>query len=493
VTTTDLKHPTSRSPIVRIGPLAVLLGFLVVVTAVFLRPIGDSDAWWHLRLGAELSQTWNLTDPPGWTRFATQSWVPTQWLPEVVASRMEAVLGLPALVWLMSATVIVLVVTLYVVCRREGGPLSAALATVLGLGGMSATLTPRPQLVSFILLVVVTGVWLQTARDLKPRWWLVGVSWVWACSHGMWFSGVLVGAVVTSGLMLDGRVRGRLALRLWAVPILSVVAAALTPVGPRLLLAPFAIGGVTGFITEWQAPSFRELAPALTAAMLVATLFVAGRRGRPFPWTRIGLLLLAAVWMLLSVRTVTLGAAIAAPLLSSSLDTLVSKQDGTVQDRAPDSRDDAAPHGVSRAEVLAIGATAVLCLLVAAVAAALVPALRAPANVPTALDSALDRLPAHTVVWNDFSLGGWLEWRHPALQPVVDGRAEAFGAEHLDLYGRVSSTRPGWTDTFDRLDIRVALVSTDSPLAAKLSVRPGWRIVGTDDGYVLLTDLTSLG
>ena len=52
---------------------------------------------------------------------------------------------------------------------------------------------PRPQLVSIALAAVVTAAWLCSARDLRARWWLVPVTWVWACSHGLWFVGPLVG------------------------------------------------------------------------------------------------------------------------------------------------------------------------------------------------------------------------------------------------------------------------------------------------------------
>ena len=62
------------------------------------------------------------------------------------------------------------------------------------------------------------------ARRGRTPWWLVGLSWVWACCHGLWFLGPLVGLVVVVGLALDrARPRAEL-LRLLAVPLLSVVA-----------------------------------------------------------------------------------------------------------------------------------------------------------------------------------------------------------------------------------------------------------------------------
>ena len=475
MTTTENSTQQPSSALLRRAPLVVFALFLLTVAVVFIRPIGDSDTWWHLRLGQELAQTWALADPPAWTRFATQPWVATQWLPEVVAARWTTWFGLAGLVWLVCATVLVLAVALYAVCRREAGRLPATLATILGFGGMAATLTPRPQLVSFVLLVVTLGAWLQTARDLRPRWWLLPVSWVWACCHGLWFSGAVVGAVVVAGLLLDGRARGRTALTLLAVPVLSVVAAAVTPVGPRLLLAPFAVGGISEFVTEWQRPSFFDLGPALTAAMIAAVVAMGARSPRRTSWVSIGLVVLAAAWTLLSVRTVALGAAIIAPLLAGALEQLLPR------------RQSGSPR-IPRGEKVTVAAAAAGGLLVAGVLAALLPAVRTPANVPTGLDSALDALPAHTVIWNDYNLGGWIDYRHRDLEVVADGRAEAFGAAQLEEYGRVVRTEPGWEEILRESGAHVAVVGTDTPLASALQERLGWGPIGQADGYVFLSD-----
>ncbi len=475
--TTGETEPPRRPVLLRVVPLLVMPAFTVLSALLFLRPIGDPDTWWHLRLGQELGQTWNLSDPPAWTRFATSSWVPTQWLPEVVTAWWEGHTGLPGVVWLLCVTVVVIVATTYVVCRREAMPLPAALVTVLAVGAMSPTLTPRPQVVSFVLLLLTVGLWLQTARDLRPRWWLVPLTWLWACCHGLWFSGVAVGAIVALGLWLDRRVDRRRALRLLAVPVLSVFAAGLTPVGPRLLAAPFAVGNISGYITEWQTPSFRDLGPALTAVMVVAVAVVYARSRSRTPWVLIGLVGLAAFWTLLSVRTVTLGAIIVAPLLAGVLSAMLPAQP---RERA----------GGMRTEAVLLATGVVLSMVVAGLLASLLPGLGSPAAVPLGLDGSLDRLPAGTVVVNDYALGGWIDWRHRDLQVVVDGRAEAFGADHLAAYGTVLSASAGWDQTLRSWDAHVAVLAADSALADALQRTAGWRIAASDGAYLLLSDGT---
>jgi hypothetical protein len=448
-------------------PLVLVLGLMGMAARRAFRPIGDPDTWWHLRLGADIWHHWDIVDPAPWTRFVSEPWVATQWLPEVVASRFEAAFGLPGVVWLWCAGLVVLTTVLYLVCRGEADILAATVATFVAFLGMSTTLTPRPQLVSFILLLVVAGAWLRTARDLRPRWWLIPVSWLWACSHGMWFSGIAVGAAVIMGLALDRRVRGAAALRLVAIPVASLLVAALTPAGPRLLLSPFTVGAITQFISEWAPPSIHDLSPAATAVM-IAAVAIAWARGREVAWTQIALLLLATCWVLLSARTVTLAAAIAAPLLAGALQSLLP---GTTQE-------------VGRRERAALLAGVLACL--ATVALLLPGSTGTPANVPNALNASLDRLPPHTVVFNNSTLGGWLLWRHPRLEPVIDGRAEAFPKSHFKSYIRTSQVRPGWEKFLQTTSSKFALVETDSPLAAALEERLHWRSLGTDVGYVLL-------
>jgi hypothetical protein len=431
------------------------------------RPIDDPDTWWHLRLGDDIWHTWNFTDPAPWTRFATQDWVTTQWLPEVVASRVEHHFGLPGVVWLFCAGLLLMTAVLYLVCRREAKALAAAVTTLVAFQGMSATLTPRPQLVSFILLLIVTSAWLRTAQDLRPRWWLIPVSWLWACSHGMWFSGVVVGAVVVVGLILDRRIRGAVALKMLAVPVASLLVAAVTPAGPKLLLSPFAVGGITKYVTEWAPPSIHDLSPAVTAVM-IGVVALTWLKGREIAWTNIGLLLVATCWALLSARTVTLGAAMTAPLMAAALQSLLPSP---------------APR-MSLREVAALGCSGVACLV--AVTLLLPGSMGTPANVPNALNASLDRLPPQTVIFNAYELGGWLLWRHPTLEPVIDGRAEAFPKAHFETYVETSNVVTGWEGFLETTNSAHALVKEHSALATALDERLHWRSLGRADGYVLL-------
>jgi hypothetical protein len=466
-------HAGRRSPataftwLVSAASLALVLTLFGLALRVTLRPLADPDLWWHLRMGAELRKSWDFTQTQSWTPFATASWIRTQWLPEVAQSSLYARFGLPGVAWLYGATLLAIVGLLYLVCRRRASPAVAAIVTGISLVGMSGTLAPRPQLVSFALILVVTDAWLRTASDARPRWWLIPLTWVWACCHGMWFTGPLVGVAVTLGMLIDGRVTARRALRLFLIPLLSVAAGGLTPVGPQLLRTPFAVGRVSGFVTEWSAPSIHHLAPA-TTFLVFACLVLMWSRGQRIPMAHVGLLIVALGWALLSERTVTVGAAMMAPLLASGLQNLVTER----REKVP------------RAEVFTIAGAALVCATLLAV---WTPATSArPGSVPLGLDARLSELPTNSVVLNAYEVGGWLLWRHPTLAPVVDGRTEAYSAKYLARYLATTEVRPGWDDFVLTTGARWAILQSDSPHATALVQRAGWRSVATNDGYVLL-------
>ena len=55
------------------------------------------------------------------------------------------------------------------------------------------------------LFAVVTGAALATVDDGRPRWWVVPLTWVWACTHGTWILGIAMTALVACAGLLDRR------------------------------------------------------------------------------------------------------------------------------------------------------------------------------------------------------------------------------------------------------------------------------------------------
>ena len=118
-----------------------------------------------------------------------------------------------------------------------GAPPAAGLAARLGRrassprrSSLSQSLSLRPHLRLLRPRGRHDAAWLRTADDGRARWWLVPLTWLWACSHGMWFVGVVIGVVALARARSStGRARGRAWLRLALVPLASLAAAAADP------------------------------------------------------------------------------------------------------------------------------------------------------------------------------------------------------------------------------------------------------------------------
>ena len=469
--------------IVARAPYALLAASVAWVTVHACRPLKDPDVWWHLRLGADLVDQRSLATPAHWSSFATVSWVPTEPLPEIAVTLVRRLLGLPGVAWLYAATVVCVVVAVFLVCRLRSSPLPAALATTLFVAVGEGSLTPRPQLVSYLLLLLVVEAWVRTEADLRARWWLVPVCWLWSLCHGFWFIGVAYGVLAVAAVALGRRASPRQLVRLAAVAAASGLVVLLNPIGPGILEAPFRVSSLAPYVAEWRRPALTS-GPALTAtAMVVAVALVWAVRRGPTTWLRVAVLLSAGFWSWYAERTVVLAGLLCAPLLAAALHSLIESQSAPTA--APTTAPTTVPtSGSTRRERAGLGLAVAAVLAVVAV---VVPRTAdRPGGVPLALDAELDRLPAGTPVFDEYTMGGWLVWRHPDLEQYVDGLITPYSRAHLDDYLRAQNLAPGWYSVIRRSRAPVALLEAGSPLARALE-RRGWDASGPDAGFVLLT------
>jgi len=424
----------------------------------------------HLKIGAFLLDGGRFGLPDPWAPFASRAYVPTEWLPAVLGQEMYQVFGLPGIAWMRCAAILGLLSALVWSARRSADTPSAVIVALVAIVGAYTGLTERPQLVGFVFLAVAVGAWWRTATDLKPRWWLVPMTWLWANFHGLWSVGIAVGLVVIAGLLLDRRRSQATATRLIAVLVLSVAAAALTPVGPRLLLSPLSVGkNASQFVGEWQSTSVHDPFAVVTLAMLALVLLSWVRLERRPPYWQIGLLLTGVAATLAMSRTIAVGAIIAAPLLAQEIHLHRGR------------RPVAATTRRSRSVWAAL-------ILVALVAAAPLSAARAhaPLRVPDQLRPQLSLIPSGTVVLAEGDISGWLFWAEPQVRPVLDPRIEIYPPAHVRAFVSAMAAEPGWRQFVDRTGAGYALVLTGSPIATALVDRAGWSQVGEDAGFVLL-------
>ena len=449
-------------------------GLVVLLMAILLRycalHLNNFDTWFHLTLGERFrTGEWSLGHPGGLTSFATSPWVATQWSTEVLASFFEKWFGLPGVAWLFGALYLAWLLATYLNCRRFGRPLPASIVTGMVLLGSALALSARPQIVSLILLNVVVYAWLRTYEDGRARWWLIPLTWVWATAHGLWSAGILVGAVCCVGLLLDRRVTLRRFFALSCVPVGSLLATALTPVGPRLLTSQFAVSARSSMITEWGPTSFRSI-PALVVAAMIAWLVVLWARRGSVSWTHLLLLLLAGAWTLMVVRMVALGAVVVAPLLVQALDSRLPARTST-----PPAR---------RLERGVLATAAVGYLLVLGVAVSHSGA--EPSDVPTRMLPSLRALPAGSPVVVDDGVGAWIEWAVPDVDPVIDGMLDAYPVDYIKDFTAFKAVQPGWQDFLADSHAQVAVLQKGSPVSAAMQDQLHWTVAQKDGSWVYL-------
>lgn len=463
---------TGRAPL---GPPG-LVGLLVVALVPFgilatkLTGLFDPDAFWHVLSGRQVADELSVRTGDPFGTFTTNPWVHLDWLTDLAMAGAHAVGGGAAVSWLYVALDVALFVALYVASRRRGGVLAAATAAVVGWFGAWSSLGQRPQTMSFVLLAVTLAAWARALDgDLRPRWWLVPLTWVWASCHGLWFVGPLVGFVVVVGALLDGGHPRRALLRLAAVPVLSVLAACLTPIGPAILVQPLTVNAYAGLVSEWVPPDVHE--PNVAAVVALLALVVVGTARRPgrTGWAEVLLWVVALGWTLLYMRTVALGAVIVAPLAARQLGALLPRD----------------PAGsLRRAERWLAGGSAVLAVALAALVAPRVAAT--PVGMPTDLDARLAALPAGTVVFDEDHVGGWMLLEHPSLRPVLDTRTYLYDASWIADYIRARDGGAPLDAFLGRTGASAALLRPERAAVDDLEHRLGWREVGRGAEFVLL-------
>lgn len=456
----------------RVLPLTAIAILLAVIVNSQHRPPPGSDGYFHLRMGHELMHGWSLRSPGHLGPFDTADWLPTQWLAQIALAATEDHAGLAGVMWLAGALSLVLALAVYVCSRAGAAPLPAALATILAIGAASPGLSARPQVISYLLVVIITTAWLATLRDGKPRWWLIALAWVWAPLHGMWPFAVVIAVAAIAGLAIDRRFAVRRIAVLAAIPIASAIIVLATPLGLGIYGSVLAVGSRAEYFSEWGPTDFTEPFAVTLLAMFAIVLLVALKR-RSLSWGQVMLVGLAGALAVSSERLTTLAAMILAPLVAEAIQEFVPT---------------ASRPGRGEATFLAIAGLVCAAVLVPVVQARVDdPAVPA---VPAWLDARLDAEPTGTRVLNEWDSGAYFLWRHPQLALVMHGYGDVFTADELERNADILRLRPGWDDEVEQLEADLAVVDPDTSLGYALTSDLGWQVVEADDEFALLSPPT---
>lgn len=499
-------NPGGQSDAAQTNRLVLVLVLLLVFLMAARTPL-DTDLWWHLRAGETTLQSGYpmRTDTLSYTRYG-EAWINHSWLSEVILAlifRVGGYLGLSLFVALTAAA------SMAILYRQMDGPaLFRAFIVLLATLVAAVVWSPRPQILSLLLLAVCSLLLDDYRRKGKNRLWLLPPIFIlWSNLHGGYPLGLMIIGAYFAGEFVDGlfenashrQVHWRRLKSLLVVLVACGLAVAINPNGAAMWRIPFQTVGVETLqtaIPEWASPDFHDLVqqPFLWLLLLTFAGFaLSGRRAAGADWISV---ILFAAGGLMARRNFGPFAMIAAPILSRHLWNAV---DGLLQARAGvfTSKTRRVPHRLAPAFLKKV----INLTLVAAIGFAAFIKLFVVSQPQFVRAYEANVFPVQAVEWlkanpefaaapagnlfNSYAWGGYLIWAYPESRVFVDGRTDLFGDEIISQWLTVVEGGDGWQDVLHGWDVRVVLIEPDRPAAALL-VENGWRQVYADSTAVIL-------
>jgi len=449
----------------RVWFFALLTGF-TMATLIRLRGPVDIDTWLHLRIGEELRGGTSFgVVPDPLVVLADIPYVPTQWLSQMIFSMVHDAAGLRGVLALRLGALMLLMAVVWTATRLGGGPVVAAGATFVALVASSAAWAERPQIFGLALHGVVVLVWVRARRNDRVPWLVVPLLWLWACLHGTWVLGLVTGVVFTALKLVEPRNSKRPVRSLLGLNALSVIAIALTPLGPRLLIEPIHVGELaTAAVPEWQPSQVSNPLMLLVVGMALVVLWRATRE-RQNGWADALLAAAAVVLALYTVRTIAFGAVLVAPAFAHALTHASRRGDKCCW------REESTPWLVA-AGLLAVFPGAVVGF---------------PMQPPVgqAISTQLEAVPSGSTVAVDLSVSGWFLYAHPELKPLRDVRVEIYSPGVVADFDSFQNAGPEWEDYGAAHDVRAFLLAKGSLLSQALHESGRWRAAAIQHDYAL--------
>ncbi len=488
----------------KLYPLIVLLLIWIMAVRVPL----DTDMWWHLRAGEETVAQHAVyrVDTFSSTRSGTE-WINHSWLSQVLMYGIFRAANFTGLsIWVAACAVISMGL---VYLQMKGHPLLRGAVLLLAAVTSSVVWSPRPQIMSLVLLSLVT--WLISKFKDNLNWriliWLPPIFALWGNLHGGYVIGLIYLGAVLAGDVLERFSKAASGEQILNQPIwilvgfavLSGLAVLINPFGIAIWQIPFNTVGVEtlqNLINEWASPDFHQAFQQPMLWMLLGLMAIFALSDRK-PSGRELIPVLAFSWAAFTARR-NFGpfAIVAAPVLATQLSFVADNWFMAVRERfeilktiaeeAANSKRNFNPLVRNLTNLTLIGT-----LLFAA-------GLKTyQVNEGSLMDRyEVEMFPMGAVSWmedrdltgnifNEYNWGGYLIYRLPESRVFVDGRTDLFGDEVLDDYLLIMRSGEGWEDLVRDYDLDYLLLRRDSPLALSAE-KSGWDVLYKDDTTVIM-------
>ena len=282
----------------------IIIGFAAFVRALAqpMALLNDPDTYLHIAAGRWMLAHFELpVHDPFSHSLAGASWIPHEWLAEVVLALVYRAGGWSGIVLAGAACFAVSMTVLTRFLLRHYEPFSALIVVIMGGSLVLGHLLVRPHLIALPLLVIWCG-YLLAARDTgsAPPAWLLGVMLLWANLHGSFTFGLALVVFLGAEAILSPGRRVREALRWGLFGLLAMIASLTTPNGLAGFVEPFRLilmPTLQASFVECMSPNFQSFQPVeIWLLAMIALGFTTGIR---LPAHRL-LLLLALCHMALA-------------------------------------------------------------------------------------------------------------------------------------------------------------------------------------------------
>ena len=496
------KRPNAK---VAASTAAIVGFFFAAVLPRATWPLIDGDVWWHIRAGEEVLHTGRIPNVDTWSIVgAGRPWTSQDWLANVILAIGNGTgdWGRTALSFFFGAlTVLAFWILWKAIALRlpSVGWASRVIWLSVGLLLAGPVMGVRVQVLDLVLATAVVWVLWRYLVDPRRRW-LVAlplIAVLWANLHAGWVLLFLLGGAVLVGELVDRallREPGGQAPLGWGplrdltlALLVSGAALALNPNGIGLYSYPFYTVGITAlnrYVMEWFPADLGSIFGWLLLGFVVvgvvpAFLVARSRLRTADALILVGLTVMAwqAIRFLLIVGPI--GGAIVAVVLAP-----VISESRLGQATAPILARLARPFGGRRG---ALNGAIAGVLLVLGLGVALLrtspPAQAAEIarSLPAGAVTWMDEHDPGTRIFNRYEWGGYIGQHRPQQPIFMDGRADVYGDELLQMYVGIIGLHGDPQVNFDRYGIDYAAFPPDTPLAAWFDASEDWERVYLDE------------
>ena len=488
------------------------LVFVITLLLVFImaaRSPLDSDLWWHLRAGEE---TWSsgkplLEDSFSFSRSG-KHWINHSWLSQVgmyLLFHWKGYLGLGSV---MASLATISMMMLFF--QMEGPALYKSFLIVLGSLVSAFIWSPRPQLVSLVLMSVVS--YLLYLYKWKCRDYLLALPILfvlWSNLHGGYPLGLMLIGLMVGGEILNHTlgIKSKFTLkwerirRLGILTIVSIFALLINPNGINTWWIPFhtvRVEALQELISEWASPDFHNL-PQQSILWLFFGLFISvGFSKRMLDGTD----LLMVVWFgylaFLARRNYGPYVIVAVPVLSRHLWRVLKtwfnrlKTIVKINLKQIERMLSLGVPRISERNIRQKGLNLGIVFLLALIAYLKIYIV----THPVLMDAYLKVLyPVQAVTWlcehdiqgrlfNEYNWGGYLIWFLRDSQVFIDGRTDLYGDDIIREWLDVTQLHVNWEDILEKAEVDLILLAPDRPIT-KVLTEYDWRLLYMDEQSAL--------